>query len=78
MRVARCRTQPEMSAQSPEGSSQAGTGRGETAAASPCLAASDALRVLGEALEEIEVLGGGTVATVTNEKALEELLAVSC
>lgn len=37
--------------------------------------ASNALRILGQVLDEVEMLGGGKVAIVTNEPAIADLLA---
>lgn len=38
-------------------------------------AASNALRILGQVLDEVEMIGGGKVALVTNEPGLADALA---
>lgn len=75
MRVARCRPQPTDVPQGQAGS-ELGKRRGGTPIRPPPVT-SDVLRALGEVLEEVELLGGGNVAAITNEPALAALLQVS-
>ena len=75
MRVARCRPQPT---DVPQGraDSKLGKRRGRASVPSPPMT-SDVLRALGEVLEEVELLGGGNVAAITNEPTLAALLQVN-
>lgn len=76
MRVARCRSQPT----DVPPPSQAGPEQGKRRAGTPNRpppVSSDVLRALGEVLEEVELLGGGNVAAITNEPALAALLEVN-
>lgn len=63
MRVARCSAQRHY----PQDSAAGGEGAAVVA---------DMLRVMGEALEEVEVLGGGRLAAVTNDPQLSRILSV--
>lgn len=75
MRVARCRPQPTGVPPSQAGA-ELGKRRGRAPNRSAPVA-SDILRALGEVLEEVELLGGGNVAAITNEPALAALLQVT-
>lgn len=60
----------------PPGATEADKRRTEAGAERRGLSpASNALRVLGQVLDEVEMLGGGKVAIVTNEPALADLLS---
>lgn len=63
MRVARCSSQRHFTQDS-------------TGAVEGTAVVADMLRVMGEALEEVEVLGGGKLAAITNEPQLSILLRV--
>lgn len=75
MRVARCRPHPTDVPQGQAGS-ELGKRRGGPHVLSPPVAI-DAVRALGEVLEEVELLGGGNLAAITNEPALATLLQVN-
>lgn len=77
MRVARCSKELRSPSQ-PQGSgSGAQGGKGKGAGGSSLLVAADVIRVMEEVLEEIEQLGGGSVAVITNEAGLSTALSVS-
>lgn len=80
LRVTRCAT-PALPTQAPPGAAAAEAEKRRAAAAADqrrgLSAAGTGLRVLAQVLDEIEQIGGGNVAVVTNEPALVDLLAVS-
>lgn len=76
MRVARCCAQRD-TAVLPHEASSPPVGKGKSFTPEDLAEVGNMLRVLGEALEEVEILGGGKLAAVTNDQQLAQILVVS-